>query len=107
MIVSYAIPLLSQFTNSIIGTLRNAFLLSISYIFQTALILVVNLLPAIVFLVSAKNFFATLPFWMFVAPALLAFLCACLLKKIFAPLIESQSSTPADDHAGESLAKTE
>ena len=84
---SYAFPLQSRFTNTVAGTVKNAFLLSLSYFPRTMAIIILNLiLPAL--LLVPQAFVATLTFWFFFGFALIAELNVKLLSKVFRRLYE-------------------
>lgn len=78
----YAFPLLSQFENRVVLTLKNAFALSLGYLPRSILILLLNLLPFIVFLADVYLFFQTAFIWAAIYFAAAAYLNSRLLKPI-------------------------
>lgn len=74
-------PLLARYQNSVLHTLRNAYLLAFAFLPRALLVACLNLIPFVVFLQAPSTFFRSLPGWVLVAPALIAYLCAWLLKK--------------------------
>lgn len=78
----YAFPLLSQFDNQIMITLKNAFALSLGYLPRSILIALLNLLPFIVFLADVYLFFQTAFIWVAIYFAAAAYLNSRLLKPI-------------------------
>ena len=81
--VGYVFPLLSQFENSVLGTLRNALLLSVAHPIRSVLILLLNAAPFAAFLLYPGSFLRWLPAWIILAPAIIAYFCSFLLYKPF------------------------
>lgn len=88
MTVCYLFPLQVQFQNTVKNTLKNAVILAITYLPLSAVLLVVNLVPVIVFFTSQSGFMRTVPVWLFLAPAGIAYICTTFLRKLFDQLIE-------------------
>lgn len=78
----YAFPLLSQFENRVVITLKNALALSLGYLPRSMAILFLNLLPLIVFLADVYLFFQTAFIWAAIYFAAAAYLNSRLLKPI-------------------------
>lgn len=85
--ILYTCALQAQFNNSIGGTLKNAFLLSVQKLKDTIVILFVHFLPVIFGLVFSNIFMKALPAVIVLAPAGIAYVCSARFVKIFAPLI--------------------
>lgn len=79
----YAYPLLAQFDNTVFGTLKNAFMLSIGRFPTSILLLLLHAIPPVCFLLSADLFMRTLPLWAFLAPVVIARASSEKHKKIF------------------------
>lgn len=76
--LSYVFPLLSQFENSVISSIRNAILLGIAHLPWTILILMINLFPIILVFVQNKLIFIVPPLMLLIGFGLTAF-CNCLI----------------------------
>lgn len=81
--LSFLFPLLARYENTVLGTLRNAFLLAFAYLPRALIMGALNLIPLAVFLFAPNTFYRILPVWFIFAPGLIAYLCALLLKKPF------------------------
>lgn len=84
LILSYAFPLLSQFENKALGTIKNALFLSIGYLPRSIIITAINLLPWILLLFSFYTFLQFAFVWVAIYFGLAAFINTFLLKKVFA-----------------------
>jgi len=91
MIVSYTFPLLSQYTNTIGGTIRNALFLALTKIGTALEIVLLNLAPVLIPYLFPGTFEWIFPLLIFLAPAFLAFLNSMLFKKLFADFIKMQT----------------
>lgn len=78
---SILFPLLSRYENSVLRTLRNAYLLAFACLPRAMAAGLLNLIPLAVFLFAPNAFYRSLPVWFIFAPGLIAYLCAWLLKK--------------------------
>ncbi len=76
--LSYVFPLLSQFENSVIGSIRNAILLGIAHLPWTVLILMINFFPIILVFVQNKLIFIIPPIMLLIGFGLTAF-CNCFI----------------------------
>ena len=85
LIYSYAFPLLSQFHNKNLPTLKNALFLSLGYLPRSLVIAVVNVFPLALALVDPYLFLQTGFLWAFLYFSAAAYINALLLKKVFAP----------------------
>lgn len=86
----FVFPLLSQFDNPVMVTLKNAFALSLGFLPRAVLIAVVNLLPLIVFLADVYVFFQTAFIWAAIFFAAAAYLNTLLLKPVLARFLEER-----------------
>ena len=84
LMYSYAFPLLSQFSNGIRGTLKNALLLSLGYLPRSLLIAAVNVFPMTLALLDLYLFLQMGFLWVFLYFSAAAYLSTLLLKKVFA-----------------------
>ena len=84
----YTFPLQAQFVNTIRGTLKNAFFLSVQKISNMFIIFIMNMLPLIALLLSIDIFIRLLPLWLFFAPAGIAYVCSIRFVKIFEPMMK-------------------
>ena len=85
LIYSYAFPLISQFHNKNLPTLKNALFLSLGYLPRSLVIAVVNVFPLALALVDPYLFLQTGFLWAFLYFSAAAYINALLLKKVFAP----------------------
>ena len=86
----YAFPLLSQFDNSVRGTLKNALILSLGYLQRTIVITALNVFPFVLLFFNTYLFLTTGFIWVFLYFAAIAVLNAKLLEKVFAPYREEK-----------------
>ena len=84
---SYAFPLISQFSNKTLPTLKNAFCLSLGYLPRSLVIAVVNVFPLALALVDLYLFLQVGFVWAFLYFSAAAYINALLLKKVFAPYL--------------------
>lgn len=84
LMYSYAFPLLSQFSNGIRGTLKNALFLSLGYLPRSLLIAAVNVFPMALALLDLYLFLQMGFLWIFLYFSAAAYLNSLLLKKVFA-----------------------
>ena len=84
LMYSYAFPLLSQFSNGIRGTLKNALFLSLGYLPRSLLIAAVNVFPTALALLDLYRFLQVGFLWIFLYFSSAAYLNSLLLKKVFA-----------------------
>ena len=83
MVISYAFPLLAQFENTIINTLKNALMIGIANIISTCVIIVLNAIPIVLFLYVPGVFLLTLPAWIFGGLSVIAMINSKMFVKIF------------------------
>ncbi len=84
LMYSYAFPLLSQFSNGIRATLKNALFLSLGYLPRSLLIAAVNVFPMALALLDLYLFLQMGFLWVFLYFSAAAYLNSLLLKKVFA-----------------------
>ena len=87
LMYSYAFPLISQFSNKTLPTLKNAFCLSLGYLPWSLVIAVVNVFPLALALVDLYLFLQMGFVWAFLYFSAAAYINALLLKKVFAPYL--------------------
>ena len=80
-----AFPLLSQFDNTVRGTLKNAVFLSLGYLPRSLLITALNILPFVLALTDLYLFLTVGFLWVFLYFSAAAYLNMKLLEKVFAP----------------------
>ena len=87
LMYSYAFPLLSQFSNGIRATLKNALFLSLGYLPRSLPVAVLNVFPVLLALLDLYLFLQLGFLWVFLYFSAAAYLNSLLLKKVFAPYI--------------------
>lgn len=100
-ILSYLYPLITRYTNSLREHLRNASILAITRLFLTGFLVVMNLLPFILPLLSLQTFMQTLFVWIVVGFAFLCYLMNQLLKPIYVSLEASSKASSEDESEDE------
>ncbi len=93
MIISYAFPLLAQFDNTIKNTIKNAFIISISNMGKTLIVVILNTVPIILYCVFPYFFAVSLPFWLLGGIALIAVINTKMFVEIFDKYITNEEST--------------
>ena len=83
LMYSYAFPLLSQFSNSTLATLKNALFLSLGYLPRSVVIGTLNIFPLILGLLDLYLFLQAGFLWVFLYFSAAAYLNTRLLKKVF------------------------
>lgn len=94
MTLSWVFPLQSRFYNTVMGTLRNALICSVAFLWRSVLMTVLNLLPFILFLSHLGFFLALGVGFVLVYFSGIAYINLKLLKKSF------DSITPREEWAG-------
>lgn len=84
----YVFPLISQFHNRMMPTLKNAFALSVGYLPRSILVTVINILPFAILLTNIYLFFQTAFIWVTIYFAAGAYLNSRLLKTILDPYLK-------------------
>ena len=88
MVFSYSFPLLSQFRNSTIGTIKNALLLSVAHLPRTAVVLVINCFPWVLILMNLYAFTKLGFLWFSLYFAAAAYFNSRVLYPVFLPYME-------------------
>ena len=81
--VSYTFPILAQFDNTIIHTLKNALYLGIFHFKRTIVILLIHTLPLVLFFVFPYVFVIGIPIFLIFGVALIALINSKILIKVF------------------------
>ena len=89
MIFTYAFPLLSRFENTLMGTLRNALALAIGNLPKTIVMVLLNLLPVVILLLSEVLFLRLSILMVMIYFSVAAQLNSFMLSKIFRKIIET------------------
>jgi len=87
----YAFPLLSQFDNTVVGTLKNALFLSLGYLPRTLAVTLLNVFPFALLLTDLYLFLSVGFLWVFLYFSAAAYWNARLLEKVFAPYREAET----------------
>ena len=82
-VFSYVFPLMARYQNTLRKTFENAARLAASHLWQTAVMVVVNLFPLVWFLISAETFATIFWIWIFVGMGIQAFVNSLIIRKIF------------------------
>lgn len=82
-VFSYIFPLMARYQNTLRKTFENAARLAASHLWQTVVMVVINLFPLGWFLISAETFAAVFWIWIFVGMGIQAFVNSLLIRKIF------------------------
>ncbi|MGM9662929.1 MAG: DUF624 domain-containing protein [Oscillospiraceae bacterium] len=86
--VAYVFPLQARFENSVLQTLKNAFVMALGHLPQTLCMTVLNLLPLLLFLLlPAELFLRAASFWLCFGCAGTAYCNSLLLHRLFAPYV--------------------
>lgn len=91
-VTAYMIPLLVRYRNTLREHLSNAIVLAIIKLPKTIGLVLLNLLPLIILVLSIQVFVQTLIFWIFIGFAFTTFLESHLLKGVFEELEKGQES---------------
>lgn len=89
MVFSYTFPLLSQFSNTVKDTLKNAILLSIAYLPRSILMAAINLFPWVLLVVNLYSFLQLGFLWVVLYFGAAAFFHSRVLHKVFAPYLQA------------------
>jgi uncharacterized membrane protein YesL len=90
MVGGYLFPLLSLFDNTTRGTLKNAVILSLSYLPNSFFVVIVNLAPAILLLLDLELFLRLSIFLIFLYFSAAAYINTFLLRKVMAPYLPKE-----------------
>lgn len=97
LIASYTFPLVSQFQNGNMATLKNALILSLGYLPRSILVAVINLFPFGLLLFDFYLFLNTAFLWALIYFAAAAYLNSVILKKVFAPYLPEEEPIEEDE----------
>ena len=100
-VMLYTFPLQAQFSNSVFRTLKNAILLALVKLPNTALLLLLHSIPAWAVLVAPEIVWKTLPLWLLLFPAAVAYLSSLRFVKIIAPLIAAADDSDKEKENGD------
>ena len=91
-VFSYLMPLIARYENGMRQQVNNAVVLAIIKLPKTLLLMLLNLLPVILLLISVPVFVQTLIFWVIIGFAFVSFLTSSILKPVFQQLEKGNSS---------------
>ena len=91
-VFSYLMPLIARYENGTRQQVNNAVVLAIIKLPKTVLLMLLNLLPVILLLISVPVFVQTLIFWVIIGFAFVSFLTSSILKPVFQQLEKGNSS---------------
>lgn len=84
----YVFPVFAQFDNSIKNIIKNAFIIGISNLKYTLLIMMITSIPIVLAIYFTQVFLMLAPFWCIVGMSVLVFLKTKLIVKIFDEIIQ-------------------
>ena len=91
-VFSYLMPLIARYENGMRQQVNNAVVLAIIKLPKTIILVLMNLLPVILLLISVPVFVQTLIFWVIIGFAFVSFLTSSILKPVFQELEKGNSS---------------
>lgn len=97
LIAGYTFPLVSQFQNGNMATLKNALILSLGYLPRSILVAVLNLFPFGLLLFDFYLFLNAAFLWALIYFAAAAYLNSVILKKVFAPYMPEEEPIEEDE----------
>ena len=89
IMISYTFPLLAQFDNTLINTLKNSLLLAISNIKKTVPIFILNAVPVVLFFGFPYAFVFCIPLLLTFGAALISFFNSKILISVFDKYMQS------------------
>lgn len=95
MIVGHTYPLLAQFSNTIIGTLRNAFILSLTKLSYSIRLVIIQLAPLLLALMFPDAVPMMTPTCLLFLPGVSAWVCGRMMNELYAPMMDSMRSQEA------------
>lgn len=90
----YIFPLTALFGNSTLGTLKNALSLSLGHLPRSLIVAAVNLFPIFLALCVPVTFVQSGFLWLILYFSAAAYLCALILRKVFAPYLPDDAFAP-------------
>lgn len=97
-VLSYIIPLIGRYENTLRQHFQNALILLIRYLPKTIMMVLLHLLPLFLLLFAPNVLLYTLIFWIFIGFGFVAQADSYLLKPVFDKL-EQPAESPSDDGA--------
>ena len=91
-VFSYLMPLIARYENGTRQQVNNAVVLAIIKLPKTIILVLMNLLPVILLLISVPVFVQTLIFWVIIGFAFVSFLTSSILKPVFQELEKGNDS---------------
>ena len=91
-VFSYLMPLIARYENGMRQQVYNAVVLAIIKLPKTVLLMLLNLLPVILLLISVPVFVQSLIFWVIIGFAFVSFLTSSILKPVFQQLEKGNNS---------------
>ena len=91
-VFSYLMPLIARYENGMRQQVNNAVVLAIIKLPKTIILVLMNLLPVILLLISVPVFVQTLIFWVIIGFAFVSFLTSSILKPVFQELEKGNDS---------------
>lgn len=88
--LGYVFPLQAQFENSVINTLKNAWIMAMIHFLVSIMVLVLNLIPVVIFLFYPELFIRCVPIWVCLAGSVIAYANMALLDGVFRQYIPSK-----------------
>lgn len=93
MLFGYVFPLLSRFSNDIRSTLKNALALCLGYLPRSLILGILNIFPWAILVMNLYAFLNMAFAWVFLYFSAAAYLNSLILKKIFAPYLNTEEET--------------
>lgn len=93
----YVFPLQAQFENSVINTLKNAWIMSGMYLATSLCVVAANLIPVIVLLLGTELFLRFVPIWICFGGSGIAALSIAFLHPVFLNYFPSEDETNKED----------
>lgn len=90
----YVFPLTALFANSSLGTFKNAIVLSMGHLPRSLAVAAVNLFPLALAVRAPVTFAQTGFVWLVLYFSSAAYLCAWVLRKVFAPFLPEDAFAP-------------
>lgn len=81
--LGYVFPLQAQFENSVLNTLKNAWIMAMIHFLVSAMVLVLNLIPVVIFLFYPELFIRCVPIWICLVGSVTAYANMALLEPVF------------------------
>lgn len=92
-VFSYVYPLIGRYENTLKKIFENGARLAASHLWQTVIMVAVNVFPMVWFMVSPETFSVIFWIWVFIGGGLQAFINSLFISKIFYKLEEKESVT--------------